>query len=197
MRAMRKPDGPLVRFLLDPEAALRALVGWLADALPILLLALGLLGAGALGWRLWIFRRDRRLMQEARRIRVLSPTEIDPVGARTLWMGLHALLRPWWRRLLWGQPYLAWEIVATSEDVEVSVQVPKVVPDGLVGRAPGTARVTRSPGWASNGRSRRPILPSPSPSGSRSAPRRGRSRSRSAWQRSPALPTGSPRRSRC
>jgi hypothetical protein len=134
MTAIRKPDGPLVRFLLDPEAALRALGGWLADALPILLLALGLLGAGALGWRLWSIRRDRRLMEGSRRIRVLSPTEIDPAGARTLWMGLHALLRPWWRRLLWGQPYLAWEIVATSEDVEVSVQVPKVVPDGLVQR---------------------------------------------------------------
>src|SRR6266545_722548 len=134
MTGTRKPDGPLVRFLLDPEAALRALVGWLANALPILLLALGLAAAALAGWRLLTIRRDRRLMEGTRRIRVLSPTEIDPAGARTLWMGLHALLRPWWRRLLWGQPHLAWEIVATSEDVGVSIQVPKQIPPGLVER---------------------------------------------------------------
>lgn len=134
MIGIRKPDGPLTRLILDPEAALRALAGWLSDRLPILLLALGLGGAALVGWKLWIIRRDRDLMREARRFRVLSPTEVDPAGARTLWMGLHALLRPWWRRLLCGQPYLAWEVVATSEDVEVSVQVPKVVPDGLVQR---------------------------------------------------------------
>ncbi len=134
MTAIRKPDGPLVRFLLDPEAALRALVGWLAHVLPILLLVLGLVAAALASWRLWTVRRDRRLMEDARRVRVLSPMEIEPAGARTLWMGLHALLRPWWRRLFWGQPYLAWEIVATSEDVEVSIRVPKVVPDGLVQR---------------------------------------------------------------
>ena len=131
---IRKPDRPLTRFLLDPERALWAVIGWLLDALPILLLALGLAGAVFAGWRLWIIRRDRRLMDGARRVRVLSPAEIDPIGARTLWMGLHALLRPWWRRLLSGQPHLAWEIVATSEDVEVSLLVPEIVPPGLVER---------------------------------------------------------------
>jgi hypothetical protein len=134
MMRIRKPDGPLTRFLLDPEGALRAVIGWLLDALPILLLGLGLAGAVFAGWRLWIIRRDRRLMVGARRVRVLSPTEIDPVGARTLWMGLHALLRPRWRRLLSGQPYLAWEIVATSGEMEVSFVVPDVVPPGLVER---------------------------------------------------------------
>ncbi len=134
MIGIRKLDGPLVRFLLHPETALRAVIGWLLDALPILLLALGLAGAVFAAWRLWIIRRDRRLMVGARRVRVMSPTEIDPVGARTLWMGLHALLRPWWRRLLSGQPHLAWEIVATSGDVEVSLVVPDVVPPGLVER---------------------------------------------------------------
>jgi hypothetical protein len=131
---VRKPDGPLTRFLLHPEAVLHAALEWLLDTLPIVLLALGLSAAMFAGWRLWAIRRDRRLMVGARRVRVLSPAEIDPVGARTLWMGLHALLRPWWRRLLSGQPNLAWEIVATSEDVQVSLRVPDVVPPGLVER---------------------------------------------------------------
>jgi hypothetical protein len=134
VRRIRKPDGPLTRFLLDPEGALRAALGWLLDKLPIVLLALGLAAVAFAGWKLWTVRRDRRLMVGARRVRVLSPAEIDPVGARTLWMGLHALLRPWWRRLLSGQPHLAWEIVATSEDVQVSLRVPGVVPPGLVER---------------------------------------------------------------
>jgi hypothetical protein len=134
MMSARKPDGPLTRFLLDPDAALRALVRWLADALPILLLALGLLAAVFASWRLWTHRTDRQLMEGARRVRVLSPTEIDSVGAKTLWMGLHGLLRPWWRRLLSGQPYLAWEIVAAADEVEVSLRVPRVVPWGLVER---------------------------------------------------------------
>jgi hypothetical protein len=131
---IRKPDGPLTRFLLNPEGALRAVIDWLLGALPILLFVLGLTGVVLAGWKLWTVRRDRRLMVGARRVRVLSPVEIDPVGARTLWMGLHALLRPWWRRLLSGQPHLAWEIVATSEDVQVSLRVPDVVPPGLVER---------------------------------------------------------------
>jgi hypothetical protein len=134
VRRIRKPDGPLTRFLLDPEGALRAALEWLLDKLPIVLVALGLTAVVFAGWKLWIIRRDRRLMVGARRVRVLSPAEIDPVGARTLWMGLHALLRPWWRRQLSGQPHLAWEIVATSEDVQVSLRVPKIVPPGLVER---------------------------------------------------------------
>jgi hypothetical protein len=130
----QKPDGPLPRFLLHPDAALRALLGWLADRLPILLLAVGLAAVVLIAWRLWTVRRDRALMRRSRRIRILSPAHADPAGAGTLWMGLQGLLRPRWRRALFGQPYLAWEILATSEDVEVSLVVPHLVPPGLVER---------------------------------------------------------------
>lgn len=129
------PDGPLSRFLLDPEGALKAFLRRLLDALPIVLAVVGVAALVFLLWRLWLVRRARHLREGARRIRVQPASEIDPQGARTLWMGLHALLRPWWRRLTSGQPYLAWEITATPEDVEVSLWVPNVVPPGLVERA--------------------------------------------------------------
>jgi hypothetical protein len=50
-------------------------------------------------------------------------------------MSLHSLLRPWWRRALFGQPHLAWEVVARPEQVEVGLWVPRAVPPGLVERA--------------------------------------------------------------
>ncbi|HEV8663704.1 MAG TPA: type IV secretion system DNA-binding domain-containing protein [Candidatus Methylomirabilis sp.] len=125
----------VVRFLEDPWRVLGGLFGWLPDAVRLLIGA----AAAALvviivaaAWRAW---RDRRIIRDARRIRILPPGETDPSGAGTLWMGLHALLRPWWRRALWGQPYLAWEITARPEQVEVSMWVPRSVPPGLVERA--------------------------------------------------------------
>jgi DNA helicase HerA-like ATPase len=125
----------LVRFLEDPWEVLGEFLGWVPAAVRLLVAAaaaalVALIVAAA--WRAW---RDRRLIRNARRIRILPPGEADPSGAATLWMGLHALLRPWWRRVLWGQPHLAWEITARPEEVEVSVWVPRSVPPGLVERA--------------------------------------------------------------
>jgi hypothetical protein len=129
------PTGPLPRFLEDPWESLRDAKEWLLGGVDVLLVPavvlLGILAVG-LAWRGW---RDQGLLRSARRIRVRPPVDVGPDGAKTLWMGLHALLRPWWRRLLWGQPHLAWEVTARPEQVEVSVWVPKVVPPGLVERA--------------------------------------------------------------
>jgi hypothetical protein len=50
-------------------------------------------------------------------------------------MGLHAILRPAWRRLLQGQPHLAWEVVADPDEVSMALWVPRTVPPGLVERA--------------------------------------------------------------
>jgi hypothetical protein len=138
-RPIPTPTGTVPRLLddllEDPWEVLRYIGEWslgaarvalVATAVLLTILALGLVA------RAW---RDRRLRRDARRIRVLPPAEVEPGGAKTLWMGLHALLRPWWRRLLWGQPHLAWEITARPEQVEVSMWVPKSVPPGLVERA--------------------------------------------------------------
>jgi hypothetical protein len=129
------PTGFLSEFLEDPWEVLREFGGWLlggvrwvaaASAVVLALLAIGLT------LRAW---RDRRLRRDARRVRVLPPAEIEGGGAKILWMGLHAILRPWWRRLLWGQPHLGWETTAGPDQFEVSMWVPKSVPPGLVERA--------------------------------------------------------------
>lgn len=131
------PSGPLSRFLQDPTSFGRGLVQGLLEigreALPWLVALAVLLVALLVVWRVLALRHRRQA--RARRIKILPPPQVDPQGARMLWMGLHALLRPWWRRVLFGQPHLAWEITAAPEDVEVALRVPGEVPPGLVERA--------------------------------------------------------------
>ncbi len=136
MKPIPTPTGPLSRFLEDPWELLRQIGEWVlaglrlvAGVAGILLLILAILVA----WRAW---RDRRLGSSARLIRILPPPGVAGApGAEMLWMSLHAVLRPWWRRLVSGQPHLAWEVVARPEHVEVGLWVPRVVPPGLVERA--------------------------------------------------------------
>jgi hypothetical protein len=128
------PTGPLSRFLQDPWGQLQKVLENLAGAAPLAGLALILAMLSLAAWRLWVAFRERRLAAGARRIRILPPPDVDAAGARILWMGLHALLRPRWRRVISGQPYLAWEVSAATEDVEVSLWIPRVVPPGLVER---------------------------------------------------------------
>ncbi|MGH2693327.1 MAG: type IV secretory system conjugative DNA transfer family protein [Actinomycetota bacterium] len=140
VRPIPTPTGPLPRFIddliEDPWAALQEVGDWLLAGLRVLLAA-AVVGAFLLllAWA-WRAMRDRRLARDARRIRILPPPEVTGApGAEMLWLGLHALLRPWWRRVLFGQPHLAWELVARPERVEVGVWIPRQVPLGLVERA--------------------------------------------------------------
>ena len=133
------PSGPLSRFLLDPDGFVRhelhRLKEFTLDALPWIGLVVGLAVLAVLLARLFVIRRDSRIGGEARIIRVLPPPEVDSQRARHLWMALHALLRPWWRRLMTGQPRLAWEIAGRPEEIEITIWVPRIVPPGLVERA--------------------------------------------------------------
>jgi hypothetical protein len=141
MTAMRDPVKlrGLLRFLLDPFGVIRELlhaVEKFATArmgLIALWLTIGLVVFAT--WRLLLVWRDRRMRGDARRIRVLPPPEADSQQARLLWMSLHALLRPWWKRLLLGQPHVDFEIVGQPEEIEVALWVPRGVPPGLVERA--------------------------------------------------------------
>lgn len=88
-------------------------------------------------------RRRRRNSNGERLLRVLPPPVIEGDGALTLWMALHSLIRPRWRRWLIGQPHLAWEFSAQAGAAQLSVWIPGSVPPGLVERAiesawPGT-----------------------------------------------------------
>lgn len=45
------------------------------------------------------------------------------------------VLRPWWKRLVLGQPYIGFEFVGRPEEIEVAGVDPDGVPKGLVERA--------------------------------------------------------------
>ncbi|HUA96102.1 MAG TPA: type IV secretory system conjugative DNA transfer family protein, partial [Acidimicrobiales bacterium] len=76
----------------------------------------------------------RRMSDGARLVRVLTPPEVDPQGAATLWTNLVALLRPAWRRILGGQPHLSFELVASDGGLTIALWVPGTIPPGLVER---------------------------------------------------------------
>ena len=132
-------DHPLVRLFTEADELVGQLINrageflgpvtrWLLLAGVVLLLIVGLLMAARL-------LRSRRLAVDGRRIRILAPPDVAAAGASTLWMGLHAILRPLWRRVLLGQPHLAWEVVAEPDSIEFSLWVPRIIPPGLVERA--------------------------------------------------------------
>jgi hypothetical protein len=132
-------DGQFVRWLTDPFGFYGELLDKVAElaravapfALGILAVAIFLFVA-ARTFRRW---RSHRLASEGRLLQVLPPPEVDPDGAVTLWMALHALTRPRWKRLLFGQPHLAWELTAEGGDASLQVWVPSLVPPGLVEQA--------------------------------------------------------------
>jgi hypothetical protein len=136
--------GPLGDLLRDPGGALER---WVAETLgpvvsalvahwPVTLAVLAVAGTlAALGWQRFTRRRDDRLLADARQITVLAPPTVDPAGGEALWANLVGLLRPAWRRVLAGQPHLAYEYVFTSTGATIRLWVPGAVPPGLVERA--------------------------------------------------------------
>ncbi|MBO0819168.1 MAG: type VI secretion protein, partial [Actinobacteria bacterium] len=80
-------------------------------------------------------RHHRGLAADARLVEVAVPPEVDPEAAERFWATLVGLLRPAWRRLLDGQPHLAWQYHATRAGTTISIWVPGTVAPGLVERA--------------------------------------------------------------
>jgi hypothetical protein len=122
------------------SAELNRPVYWLAGAALIL---------GACGLAVARERARRRMSSGGRLIRLLAPPQVDPAGAVTLWTNLIALLRPGYKRSLFGQPHLTFELTADSHGLEFRIWVPGMVPPGMVERAaeaawPG-ARTTTHP----------------------------------------------------
>lgn len=117
---------------------------------PILLPAtVGVAAAVALVAYLARQRRHAALARDARTVVIVPPPEVDPGGGQALWTNLMGLLRPAWRRLLAGQPHLAFEYTWTPAGVQIQLWVPGTVPPGLIEAAveaawPG-ARTTVAP----------------------------------------------------
>jgi len=176
LAAAAGPDGPLVRLLTDPGAALRAAADAAVEAatasLPGVAAAGGacaLAGAAVLAARA---RQRAALHAGARVVTILAPPEVDPAGGEALWRNLHDLLRSRWRRALSGQPHLAFEYAWSPDGLAVRMWVPGPVPPGMVERAvesawpaarTETAAADESPllpdGWAALGGRLRLALP--------------------------------------
>jgi Helicase HerA, central domain len=134
------PSGWVWDYLRDPGGTLLALLHHLRQwaitqaPIPALVLAVGL-GALVVARRWWARRCHHRFLTHARIITVLPPPTVDPAGGVALWSHLVGLLRPTWRRVVTGQPHLAWEYVFSQAGVTIRFWVPGVIPPGLAERA--------------------------------------------------------------
>ncbi|MFI6321584.1 type IV secretory system conjugative DNA transfer family protein [Nonomuraea sp. NPDC050556] len=79
--------------------------------------------------------RHHFLLKGARFVEILAPPVADMPGAEALWGNLMGLLRPAWKRLLFGQPHLVFEYLFGSDGVHIRLWVPGAVPQRLVEHA--------------------------------------------------------------
>ncbi|WP_194925824.1 type IV secretory system conjugative DNA transfer family protein [Catenulispora pinisilvae] len=131
------PHGPLVTFLTDPNVFVTHMWNGLASlftadwpvAAPSAVAVSGLLS----GTRLVLRARHRRLMATgARLVSVQLPPQVGADSAAKFWSHLHAVLRPRWRRLLDGQPHLAFEYCFTEHGTTIGIWAPGVIPPGVL-----------------------------------------------------------------
>lgn len=122
------------------EGLLTALPSLAATHLPVVGAVVGVLLAAAV--RILLLRRAarRRWYAQAHLITVLPPASLDAPaaihGAGRAWRDLLGIARPWWTRLLRGQPHLATEIwVLPSREPLLRVWVPGTIPPGRVENA--------------------------------------------------------------
>jgi len=121
--------GPLARFLLHPQAALRDLGHLLAHAGWFVLGHLGppiaaLLAAAVIGQVLLARWRARHAAVDAVCLELRPPPVVDPGSAEVFWTNVHALLRPSWRAVLHGRHQVAFEIRAVGERARFAVSAP-------------------------------------------------------------------------
>ena len=134
------PEPPVGKFLRDPAAYLHELSHRLGDVvtgrglLAAVLLVCGVSAYVTFAYAWWL-RRHEVWARNARQIIISAPPEVDPAAAREWWANLVGLLRPVCKRLLAGQPHLAWEYVWAENAVEIRLWVPGLVPPGMIERA--------------------------------------------------------------
>ena len=133
------PSGALFRYMNDPSSfgrgLARAIKEHALDLLLWILLGVAVVSAFLVARRMFLQLRDARVGGGARRVRILPSPQVDPQRARLLWMGLHAILCPWWKRVLFGQPHLSWEVTSRPQELDIALWIPEAVPPGLVERA--------------------------------------------------------------
>ncbi|MGP3916336.1 type IV secretory system conjugative DNA transfer family protein [Nonomuraea sp. 10N515B] len=123
-------------WLNDPTAVLDELLGWLivhAWELAAIVLSAEIL---LVLLRAALVRlRQSYLTRRARCVEILAPPVADMPGAEALWGNLIGLLRPAWKRLLLGQPHLAFEYLFGVGGIRIRLWVPGCIPQELVEHA--------------------------------------------------------------
>ncbi|MBF8190578.1 TraM recognition domain-containing protein [Nonomuraea sp. K274] len=122
--------------LKDPDAVLDQVLDWLtAYYWQILALVIGVEMFGVLLHAGAVQLRHRSLLRGARCVEILAPPVANLPGAEALWGNLIGLLRPSWKRLVFGQPHLAFEYSFGAGGVKIALWVPGSVPQHLVEHA--------------------------------------------------------------
>jgi hypothetical protein len=152
--------GPLARFLLHPQVALRHLGHLLTHAGWFVLGRLGppvaaLLAAAILGHVLLVRWRSRHAAVDAVCLELRQPPVVDPGSAEVFWTNLHALLRPSWRTVLHGRHQVAFEIRAVGERARFAVSAPRSMAEhvsrAITAAWPGASVVPSGPAPADRG----------------------------------------------
>ncbi|WP_084965921.1 type IV secretory system conjugative DNA transfer family protein [Thermoactinospora rubra] len=123
-------------WLEDPTAVLDRLLGWLAvHAWQLAAASISAVVLLVLLKALAVRLRQSYLTRGARCVEILAPPVATMPGAEALWDNLIGLLRPAWKRLLIGQPHLAFEYVFGIGGIRIRLWVPGCIPQDLVEHA--------------------------------------------------------------
>ena len=113
----------------------RALHDLTAAGIPAAVAAVALITVLVTARALTVRRRHARMAEGARQVTILAPPQASPEGGQVLWANLTGLLRSPWRRLLSGQPHLAFEYRWTPDGAQISLWLPGRIPPGLAEHA--------------------------------------------------------------
>ncbi|KOX23892.1 hypothetical protein ADL05_01910 [Nocardiopsis sp. NRRL B-16309] len=97
--------------------------------------------------RCLVWVRHRRWATDARLVEILPPPTAELSHAEAFWTQMLGLLRPGWKRGLFGQPHLSWEYLFDQDGLHIRLWVPDPVPPRMVERAveaawPGASTTT-------------------------------------------------------
>ncbi|MDF5754837.1 hypothetical protein P3X83_19740, partial [Spongiactinospora sp. TRM90649] len=122
--------------LNHPDALVEVVMSWLAGhGSWLVLTASAAVVAVAVVGALLSRVRQRAMNDGARCLEILAPPAADLPGAQALWSNLLGLLRPAWKRFLFGQPHLVFEYVFGVGGVRIRMWIPGTVPQHLVEHA--------------------------------------------------------------
>ena len=134
-------SSPLGQLITDP---LGALTRWAHQALQLAIshlpLVVGLTVAGiallaSVRWLRVRLQRRHLLPDRAQIVHIQVPPQVEAAAAAALWANLIGLLRPRWRRVLFGQPHVAFEYHWDGPQLHLGMWVPGCIPAALVARA--------------------------------------------------------------